>query len=425
MSDAPTDSYQAGVNNAKGTWELVKDFVTFVSPSVASAAGKRKAVQSLNDRIGEWAEEAKDKDGRWQQPILTRNALEAHLLLEKGTVQPGGECKASFAWAKLLYALNIRPGKKTLEWRTSSPENDPATTGTISLAIEGEALCDIINLYQRYIASSIGRKNEYRFSFGILERKDESRFVTFEGFSSGALKSVHRPFQFDFQDEDGRHEGNLKIQEGTVIESYRNALDIGGSDRAIRLENGKKPLQDRARSLLHALELLDEGDWERPYLVTPTWIEEANSIMRRVTTNGGKDKLLVDHICKCISERPEITSVLKMRLPRQDIWEEDLRETVEEFCMFDAHSFSFIWSIDALRRSEKKVNKGTVQQQLQMAVAQLSGQPEGSWTHDLSQILTVDEIVRILNLPHELVNKPVIVLRQVPKDWAFIAEIPG
>jgi arsenate reductase-like glutaredoxin family protein len=78
-----------------------------------------------------------------------------------------------------------------------------------------------------------------------------------------------------------------------------------------------------------------------------------------------------------------------------------------------------------LHRSEKNPIKGKVKQQLQIAVTKLSEQPQGSWTRDLSQILTADEIVKILNLPHEIVNRPVIVLKQVPKEWGFIAEIRG
>jgi hypothetical protein len=78
-----------------------------------------------------------------------------------------------------------------------------------------------------------------------------------------------------------------------------------------------------------------------------------------------------------------------------------------------------------LHRSEKNPIKGKVKQQLQIAVTKLSEQPQGSWTRDLSQILTADEIVKILNLPHEIVTRPVIVLKQVPKEWGFIAEIRG
>jgi hypothetical protein len=204
-------------------------------------------------------------------------------------------------------------------------------------------LCDIINLYQRYISSSIGRKNEYRFSFGTLERKDDDpSFFTFESISSEALKSAHKPFQHSLEDEDGLREGHLKFQEGKDIESYFTALDTGGSNEAVRLESGKKSYQDRAKSLLRSLELLDEGDWEKPYLVTPKWIQEATDIKRRLTTNEGQDNRLVNHICRCISEHPDIVSELKMRLPREEVWEKDLRETVKGFCMFGGDSFGFI-----------------------------------------------------------------------------------
>jgi hypothetical protein len=81
MSDAPSGPSQI-VSNAEGWWGLGKDIFTSVYPFVSSKAKKREAVRSLNDRICEWAKEAKDKHGRWQQPMLTRNALKEHLLLK-------------------------------------------------------------------------------------------------------------------------------------------------------------------------------------------------------------------------------------------------------------------------------------------------------------------------------------------------------
>lgn len=421
----PTDPYQAGLANTKGTWELFKEIVADVYPSIASAAANRKAIKSLNDKIGEWAKEAKDGDGRWQQPILTRDALKAHLILSKGRPNPTGKCEASFDWAKLLYALNIRPGDGTLEWGLPSNDNDPATTGTISLDIEGEALCDIINLYKQYLASSIGRINEHRLWFGILELNDEeTHSFSFASSSSKALTEPHPPFKHRFQDEGRLREGFIKFPEATVMETYLDALNDGGSDQTILLENGKKPLQDRARSLLGAWKLLEEGDWEKPYLITPTWIREASSIKRRVTTDGGQDNLLVDQICKCISDLPEVVSDLKMRV-RKESWEESLRDTVKALCMFDADSFDFGWNIDALNRSEKNQIKGLVKAQLLMAVEQLSKQPEVSWTQNLLKVLTVEEIVAILNLPHEVFQKPVIVLKQIPMEWTFMAKIRG
>lgn len=443
MSGTPSDNYQAGLANTKGTWELLKDFVTFVSPSLSSAAQKRNAIKSLNDNIGEWAKEAKDTSGRWRQPFLSRDKLQAHLLRKKGRLQPTGECEASFAWAQLLYALNIRPGDGTLEWKPALPKNNPDTIGTISLAIEGEALCDIINLYQRYIASSINRKDEYRFSFGTLKLQDESsQSFSFESTSYEALKAVHKPFQHRLQVEDGLREGHLTFQqpvaieagviveEAAAIEAYLNALDIGVSDGAARLESGKKPLQDRVKCLLRAMKLLDTGkqdneEWDKPYLVTPTWIKEASSIKRRVTTDGGLDKLLVDHIYEYIFQNPNIVSKFRTRFETDEVLEGQLRKSVASYCMFETDSFSFSWNIDALRGSKKDTLKGRVGEELPGAVASLADQPEGCWTWDLSQKLTPEDILGILALSHEMLNRPVIVLQNQPKDWEFIAQIQG
>lgn len=428
-----TAAYNAGLGNAKGTWDLLKEIFDCFGPCLSSRVEKHTALTSLSESTGEWAKHAKDSHGRWQQPILTKAALESHLRLQNGVLQPLEECTASFAWAKLLYALRIRPGDNILKWRPSSQENDPVKTGTISLAIEGHALCHIINLYRRYTTSSIDRINEYRFPFGILEATDDARRVfTFET-GPQAASEVSEPFQYIFQDVTGRREGHLKPKDGTTFECYLRALNFGGSDPAIYLETGKKAPQDRGRSLLRAFDLLVkkdseedlEKDWEKPYLVTPTWIEQANTITRRLTTDGGQNNDLVDHICKYISADSEGVKTIRLRLPENAPWREDLRTTVKGFCMFDVDSFEFIWDIDTLNRSEKNTIKGIVQELLPMTVAKLSEKEESSWVQNLSKIITAEEMVRLLNLPRQVVNRPIIVLKEELKDWENLAEIRG
>lgn len=427
MSEPPPDTYKAGVENAKTTYELVKDVVTWISPAISTAASKRKALKSLNDKIGEWLNEAKDSEGNWQQPVLRKDALDAHLLLKKGELHPRDTCTSSFAWAKLLYALNIRPDSdpKVLEWR--QPEgNDPTTTGMISLAVEGEALCDIINLYQRYIASSVWSGNEFRFSFGTLKlMNEETHSFKFESLSAVVLKHVHKPFQYKIADDEGQREGHLKLQHITSVEAYYGAIDVSISDRAAQLESGKKPLQDRVRALLQGMALFSDANWEKGYLLTPTWIKEASDVQKRVTTNGGEDPFLVDFICRNISRHDELIAEVKKRLPfsRRDKWEEELRTTVEGLCMFKENQFSFIWSMDHARRSEKDALLMLVKQHLPSIIPMLSEQDESAWARDLMEKLTTAELLSLLNLQHEIVNRPVIVLLQEPRKWDFMAEI--
>jgi len=95
--------------------------------------------RELKKKLGEWVLEAQDDQDRWQQPVLSKDAFESHLVKENGQFQPSGVCTALFSWAKLLYALNIRPKQGEnpgiISWReVPEGESSPAKTGIISLA---------------------------------------------------------------------------------------------------------------------------------------------------------------------------------------------------------------------------------------------------------------------------------------------------
>jgi hypothetical protein len=178
----------------------------------------------------------------------------------------------------VAYALNIKPGKGIVSKRLPSTENGLAKTGDNSLAIHGEVLCHIINLYQLYATKSLRRENNTnRFPFGTLKLRDYgTHSFNLIGCNLEELTSLQKPFQYSLHDEYGLREGHLKFEDGIVIVAYFNALDDGVSDTAARLGKANEPLQDRVRSLLRNMAFINQRNWEKPYLVAATWIDKGN-----------------------------------------------------------------------------------------------------------------------------------------------------
>jgi hypothetical protein len=237
---------------------------------------------------------------------------------------------------------------------------------------------------------------------------------------------LKQPFQYILQDGHGPREGHLKFDDGTVVAVYFNALNHGVSDTAAKLRKPDEPLQDRVKSLVRSLALLRERKWEKPHLVTAAWIEEASRIKRRVTTQGGEDTFLVDHVHKCISERPEVVSRLKSSLRKEELWEVELKSTVEDLCMFKDDHFKFVWINSSRFPSDKNPRfKAILDNEPPAVFEKLSELPDDSWGNDILKTFTVPELLQVLKLDHEIANAPLIVLQLVPIEWDFIGEVRG
>ena len=426
MSGSPSDPYSEGSRDAEKVLNLIER--AGEKPVSAIWQKQRSGSTQLKRSLGEWAAEAKDLQGRWLQPVLENEAFEAHLIARRGRLQPRGQCESSFAWAQLLYALEIRPGKGILSWRPPSIENDPVNTGTVSLFIDGRVLCHIVNLYKLYTTSSARvwkAPKSYQLPFGILMLEDESthsfRFIP---GSEKELSTPRRPFQHRLQDEEGLREGHLKFDDDFVIAAYFDAVKHGVSDKAANLEHASRPLQSRVKSLLQSMELLSQPNWNKPYLVTLAWINEASRIKRRVTTEGGGNSLLLEHIYKYFSERPEIISDLKATLPKDHSWEDELKARVKTLCMFQEDYFDFVWNVKDMSSLDNNPRfQAVLEQRLPEAIGKLNELPEASWGRALSAMDLGPELVRVLKLEHKIVNRPVVVLQLVPVEWNFFGEI--
>lgn len=172
MLDLALDPYDTGISSTQKTVTIVDAVVNLVAPSVTSIWKKKSFVQSLKARLGEWVHEAKDAQDRWLQPVLAKQAFEDHLAKNGGIFQPSGDCTSSFAWARLLYALNIRPGNGIISWRLPAQETDPAKTGVVSLAIHGER-CATLSIFISCIRQDQGGgdidNTYFRLPFGVLK----------------------------------------------------------------------------------------------------------------------------------------------------------------------------------------------------------------------------------------------------------------
>ncbi|KAK4220931.1 hypothetical protein QBC38DRAFT_462031 [Podospora fimiseda] len=119
MLDPPKSASTYGqiIGDGQQTVTFLSAIRDLVVMPASAAWDKRRAAQTLRERLGEWATEAVDSRGRWQHPVLRGDAFEKHLIDKDGVLKPSGELISSFAWAQLLFALDIRPGGKILEWR--------------------------------------------------------------------------------------------------------------------------------------------------------------------------------------------------------------------------------------------------------------------------------------------------------------------
>jgi hypothetical protein len=344
---APSDPVGTGIGNASSIYDLgarVFDKVTDVWQQGSASREKKREAESvlheLKDGLGEWEAEAQDEKGRWRQPFLGKDAYEKHFVKNDGRLKPSGTSTASFGWAQLLFALNIRPKGRAktgiITWRPLSQGVKPAKMGTLSLAVDGAILCHIINLYQLYKSGSTN-SDIYRFPFGDLALEDDAkRIYSFTGLSDADFSAEKLPFRYNMQDLKGTREDYVHFDAGFLDIQYQYAINNGISDLKAELVKSKpgeksKPLQERADSLVEAIRLIKKLDWSKPCIMSPEWAEDASRIKRRLTS--GKEDFLVRHVIDCLSKKPDVVEKLKAPLGKPELWEEEVRSSVKALCM--------------------------------------------------------------------------------------------
>jgi hypothetical protein len=173
------------------------------------------------------------------------------------------------------------------------------------------------------------------------------------------------------------------------------------------------------------MSLLRERDWNKPYLVTRSWIEEASRIKRRVTTNGGNDRSLVQYVIKSLAKRPEFVARMDESIEGGALsWEDIIESDLERKCMFQGETFHFYWSAHfSSERSD--YFEHLISRELPSILRQLELAPEASWKRTLSEI--VPEVIELLYMPHEAQNCPVLTLELASDHhlWNLICQIKG
>lgn len=268
----------------------------------------------------------------------------------------------------------------------------------------------------------------FQLPFGELKLLDEDKHsYTFRSLGNNELTSPRQPFPYSMRDKNGIRQGHLKFEPGIVITSYLQALEYGISKTNVKLSDTEKPLPERVKLLLEGMNLVNERDWNKPYLITPSWIEHEAWIKRCATTNGGKDDLLMRHIQKFISEDADVVTRLKTPLQNEDVWESLLASTIKALFMFDNDKYEFVWNLNMeLSSRENPQFVAVVKDQLLRALEGLSETNEGRfWVRTVSPPVHAEDLSKVLNTPHKILNRPVIVLQHMPDKWNFLEEISG
>ncbi|KAI0540550.1 hypothetical protein GGR58DRAFT_460938 [Xylaria digitata] len=387
--------YSDVIGNAQQTLNFTSALFQFVGQSIHSAITAKQVRKALRDGLGEWAEEAFDARNNCQQPVLREEAFLRHLIDNRAAFRPSGSCIATFAWAKLLYSLDIRPGSNIIEWQPSGTDANPSESGIIELELEGAVLCHIVNLYQIYkcpygasLQGLCDRGVTWQFSFGALTiyprhnskagnsaaeiiSEPKSWTATFRPYADRKLSATREPFVTNPYRSPGLFGESwpLAFEPNTVAINYVSTVkDSGYSDGVLGLPDPSDTLKKRCLSLVERFAAFcsteerhtsksiqrsySNAARNKPYLVTPSWIEQANRIKRRLTTNGDGDDGLAEHIVEFLSQNPDafkrITTYTgrRHRAYGDKLWRDAVRKEVRDLCFYTEDIFKFVWTTE-------------------------------------------------------------------------------
>lgn len=309
------DAYGQAVGDARGTTGLIKEADEVFGAPIRRLFQRRAAEKALIQDLGDWAAEAKDSNGRWLRPILTATSFGRHLEAHDAHFKPAATCTSRFGWARLLFALDVRPRAGVLQWELPTIPIDPCSIEGIVMDMDGEVLCHIINLYRIYKECDPRRPTEFsgsepfETSFGditIVHTETANRFIVeFESRPITELQQERIPFRYYNQRSELRD--YLHFDRDTVMTRYAQlALTLGVSDAAWVLPSGsEKSLPERTRELVNVLKLIGASRNDKPFLITPAWLESASRIYRRITTGAGEQTTLAKEIVAGLREQFE------------------------------------------------------------------------------------------------------------------------
>ncbi|KAI1145743.1 hypothetical protein F4825DRAFT_457191 [Nemania diffusa] len=212
--------------------------------------------------------------------------------------------------------------------------------------------------------------------------------------------------------------GSLPFEPNTVAINYViTAQHSTYSDGVLGLADPNDNLRKRCLSLCDCFNAFSPPAQTvactKPYLVTPSWIEQANRIKRRLTTNGGVDDGLAEHMVECLARKPavveSITRLIHLGViePRIRSWEDAVRVEVKKHCFYKNNTFRFTWKID-----DSSIEWFTIdnlgKDELPDALKLPSQESSRTWLSPLAEM--VPEVKKVLYC-HEISLCPVLVLQ--------------
>jgi hypothetical protein len=255
--------------------------------------------------LGEWHDFLYDsKADVYYVPALEKAPFWQYLVRANGILRPQGTCEATADWARLLYGLGIGPKTGIVSKALRTPRTTENHMSDIALELDGEVMCHIVNLYETDPPTNGVTVKELRSatkwstqlgSFRLLEGSNSSqiRAIEYRPGSERSLAAVKRPFWPISGDI-----GLLNPQHlDRLLTMYELALDLGTSDTNIAWPDKGCSFTTRTKAVEPALDSLWDANERTPTmtLITASWLEEPDSILRRLATNGRTDcSFLID-----------------------------------------------------------------------------------------------------------------------------------
>ncbi|OAA72983.1 hypothetical protein LEL_08767 [Akanthomyces lecanii RCEF 1005] len=430
-------AYGQIVANGQATVTFASAINDLIGLPLSTYFSKQSAESKYLAKLGEWASEAVDSQGRLLQPMLRIEAFEKHLIEEEGCLKPQDTCDSNLAWAQLLYALNIRPGMKVLTWRQPTKVLQLGVD-ELRLIVDGAVLCHIVNLYRIYTDCTppgIDETNQCQFLFGTIkidpitstQPRDAKRFASFEPWSLLDLKLEKAPFQCDGY---GLRQ-ELKFDKSAFMAKYLttiynqlplvDAVGIG----SVPPPNGS--LKERCDYFLQAVKLI-AGNWSKPCVITRAWLNDIERIKRRVTTNGGDDNRFLEFLVLSLLKRPGLDA------HNDGLWREFVCQKLRSSLLFTNDHISLqrqtiIGSDEAYRRRwrrrlyEDTVEEEKILSEVPFVLANIPEDYRDAWFYEFSAIK--EEVKSMLETAHTFDNAAVIVLELGPSHsfWKSLFEI--
>jgi hypothetical protein len=317
------DKYSQVLSDIEQTFTLAGTIITLVKEPIALVWQNFEKRTAIQRSIGDWGKEAYN-DGECHMPVLryksrepSGKAFETYLDESDGICAPDGKLPAKSCWAYLMHSFGVKPGLGLVQWASLEDGYVSTQNGGIEMEIDGAAFCSVVNLFyvdgiwddSRTDFKAAGEINSVKLICGDLAWTERDS-VIHAHFKPGTANEVNMekiPFLAI----------GMRMETGTLMASYHNALEHGVSDTSLAL-------LDHTASLKERLQRFDDAYWKikgspRPLLMTKGWLYTASRIVKKALANGGNDQSFFEDLCQAL----EPTLIPEQR--SRDEWRDEVR----------------------------------------------------------------------------------------------------